>query len=271
MRFLRIGEPGAETPAVLDDQGVARDLSRLATLSAADVATLPPLPDGGRIGACLSGATNIVAIGLNYAQHARETGADIPTEPVVFSKHTSAIGGPFDAVACPPGATKLDWEVELGVVIGRAAYRVARTEALSHVFGYCTVNDLSERDMQLRRGGQWIKGKSNPGFAPIGPWLVRADAVPDPGALGLRLAKNGEVRQDASTGDMIFDVPTIISYLSDFMRLIPGDLIITGTPAGIGSRQVPPNFLAPGDVVEAEVTSLGRQRIVIAAAASPSR
>lgn len=278
MRFLRIGEPGDERPAVLDGGGVARDLSgvvpdigpqsfgRLSALSATDVAALPRLAEGGRIGACLAGVANIVAIGLNYAQHARETGSEIPVEPVVFAKHTGAVGGPFDPVEVPPGSTKLDWEVELGVVIGRPAYRVSRAAALSHVFGYCTVNDLSERDMQLRRGGQWVKGKSNPGFAPIGPWLVRADAVPDPQDLRLHLEKNGEVQQDATTADMIFDVATVISYLSTFMRLVPGDLVITGTPAGIGSRQVPPNFLAPGDTVEAEVALLGRQRVLIVAA-----
>jgi 2-keto-4-pentenoate hydratase/2-oxohepta-3-ene-1,7-dioic acid hydratase in catechol pathway len=278
MKFLRIGPPGRERPAVIGVDGTPRDLSdvvtdisggalaTLAGLSTEDVAGLPHIEGHGRIGACLATVPNILAIGLNYVRHAEETGNAIPEEPLVFAKHTSSLAGPFDEVEIPPGCDRVDWEVELGVVIGRPAYRVSEADALSHVFGYCTVNDLSERDLQLRRGGQWLKGKSNPGFAPAGPWLVRADAVPDPQRLGLRLDRNGETMQSSSTADMIFGVARVVSYLSEFMRLVPGDLIVTGTPEGIGSRRTPPTFLGPGDAVSAEVEGLGRQEVRIVAA-----
>lgn len=270
MRFLRIGPQGHEKPAVLDDRDQFRDLSalvsdidpgNLATLSALtpdSIARLPILPPS-RIGPCLSGIPNIIAIGLNYSRHAQETDNPIPAEPLVFAKHTSSVGGPFDDIEIPPGAACVDWEVELGVVIGKPAYRIAEDRALAHVFGYCTVNDVSERDLQLRRGGQWSKGKSNPGFAPIGPWLVRADAVPDPQDLPLLLEKDGIVMQSSSTSDMIFPVARLVSYLSEFMRLMPGDLIFTGTPEGIGSRRMPPVFIRPGSTISAEVKGLGRQ------------
>lgn len=272
MKFMRLGHRGSEIPAALGRDNTARDLSRLVddispaslpllnALSIEDIERQAPVSSDLRIGACISGVPNLVAIGLNYRKHAEETNNEIPTEPLVFSKHTSCITGPNDEVQIPPGAQRTDWEVELGVVIGRAAYQVAEASALDHVFGYCTVNDISERDLQLKRGGQWIKGKSNPGFAPIGPWLVTADEIPDPQRLRLQLRKNGVIQQDSTTEDMIFTVAEIVSYLSRFMRLVPGDVIITGTPSGIGSRQTPPHFLLAGDWVEAEVSGLGRQR-----------
>lgn len=283
MRFLRVGPPGLERPAVLSADGNLHDLSSIVpdidgralevlwTLTADDVRDLPAIDPKLRVGPCLVRVPNIIAIGLNYARHAAETGNAIPSEPLVFAKHTSAIAGPFDAIEIPPGSQRVDWEVELGVVIGRATYQIPEHQALSHIFGYCTVNDVSERDLQLRRGGQLIKGKSNPGFAPIGPWLVRADAIPDPQNLALRLEKDGEVRQSSSTADMIFTVARIVSYLSEFMLLVPGDLIITGTPEGIGSRRSPPEFIRAGSTVAAEIEGLGRQETRFVAASDHSK
>lgn len=273
MRFLRVGALGKEIPAALDDAGGLRDLSSLvsdiqgediptlAKLTPEDLAALPLLGAELRIGACLGRVPNIVAVGLNYVGHAKETENAIPTEPLVFGLHTGSIGGPFDTIDLPAGSEKTDWEIELGVVIGSPTHCVSEADALSHVFGYCTSVDLSERDQQLRMGGQFIKGKSNPGFTPIGPWLVRADAVADPQALALSLTKDGKTMQASTTADMIFSVAQTIAYLSRFMALQPGDLIITGTPEGIGSRRSPPEFITANSVVEAEVEGLGRQTL----------
>ena len=274
MKFLRFGDPGAERPGLLDGDGRVRDLGgvvadfagptvstdALSELAAIDPADLPLVEAAGRIGACLAHVPNFFCIGLNYAKHAAEAGQDAPAEPIVFSKAASALAGPDDPVTIPAGSEKTDWEVELGVVIGREAYRVDTAQALAHVAGYCVVNDLSERSYQLDRGGQWIKGKSAPGFGPVGPWLVTADAVPDPQALGLSLRLNGEVVQESTTADMIFSVAEIVSHLSEFMVLQPGDVIATGTPSGVGMGMRPQRFLRPGDVMELTVEGLGTQR-----------
>lgn len=274
MKLLRYGPPGGERPGLLDAEGRVRDLSgeiddfagpsvsraRLEGLRTLDVASLPVVEAPGRIGPCLAWVPNFYCIGLNYARHAREANMPEPSEPIIFSKATSALAGPEDALRLPPGAEKGDWELELGVVIGARAWQVSEAEALGVVAGYCTVNDLSERSFQLEHGGQWIKGKSAPGFGPIGPWLVTPDEVPDPQALDLRLTLNSEVMQASSTADMIFSVAQIISYMSRFLELVPGDIIATGTPEGVGMGQMPPRFLRPGDVLEGEVAGLGRQR-----------
>jgi 2-keto-4-pentenoate hydratase/2-oxohepta-3-ene-1,7-dioic acid hydratase in catechol pathway len=203
---------------------------------------------------------NFYCIGLNYAKHAAETGAEPPKEPIIFSKATSSLSGPFDPVVIPRNSVKADWEVELGVVIGREALYVSEADALSYVAGYCTINDVSEREFQIEKGGQWIKGKSAPTFGPTGPYLVTADEVGDPQKLGLTLSLNGEVVQDSNTDDMIFGVAKIISYMSQFMKLVPGDIIATGTPSGVGMGMKPQRFLKPGDVMEIEVKGLGAQK-----------
>lgn len=276
MKLLRYGRPGAERPGLLDSAGQVRDLSAhvadlggptvalpaLNRLRAIDPASLPLVADPGRIGACLAWVPNFYCIGLNYAKHAAETGATPPAEPILFSKATSSLTGPFDPVVIPRGSVKTDWEVELGVVIGREALYVSEAEALDYVAGYCTLNDVSERAFQAERGGQWIKGKSAPTFGPAGPWLVTADEVPDPQALRLSLDLNGKTVQDSDTSDMIFTVAQIVSYMSQFMKLLPGDLIATGTPSGVGLGMKPPRYLQPGEVMEAEVHGLGRQRQV---------
>ena len=274
MKFLRFGPAGAEKPGCLDEAGTIRDLSGLIddftpeTLSCetldrlkdTDLAALPQVPAGTRIGPCVGAARNFFAVGLNYARHARETNNPEPAEPVLFSKATSCICGPNDPIILPKGSVKTDWEVELGIVIGRVCEHVEEAEALSHVAGYCTINDVSERAFQIERGGQWIKGKSAPNFGPVGPWLVTPDEVGDPQDLALTLSVNGETMQDSSTSDMIFGVATIISYMSRFMRLMPGDIIATGTPEGVGLGFTPPRFLREGDVVELSVEKLGAQR-----------
>lgn len=280
MKLLRFGPVGQEKPGLLDANGNVRDLSgkvadfagegvsldALAAIREIDPASLPLVAEPGRVGACLASVPNFIAIGLNYARHAAESGMDVPTEPVVFSKATSCLSGPYDPVTIPRGSQKTDWEVELGVVIGRTALYVSEDEALDYVAGYCTVNDVSERAFQIERGGQWVKGKSAPTFGPIGPWLVSADEVRDPQALKLSLSLNGEVQQASDTSDMIFPVAKIVSYLSQFMELRPGDLICTGTPAGVGMGQKPQRFLKPGDVMELEVEGLGSQRQQVRAA-----
>lgn len=280
MKLLRYGPPGGERPGLLDSAGQVRDLSAHVTdlggptvalaaldrLRAIDPASLPVVPDPGRIGACLAFVPNFHCVGLNYARHAAETGATPPAEPILFSKATSSLSGPFDPVVIPRGSVKTDWEVELGVIIGREALYVSEAEALDCVAGYCTLNDVSERAFQTERGGQWVKGKSAPTFGPVGPWLVTADEVPDPQALRLSLDLNGETVQDSDTSDMIFTVAQIVSYMSRFMKLLPGDLIATGTPSGVGLGMKPPRFLQPGEVMEAEVHGLGRQRQVAVAA-----
>ncbi|MDE2051767.1 MAG: fumarylacetoacetate hydrolase family protein [Gammaproteobacteria bacterium] len=279
MKLLRIGESGAEVPGVLDASGVARSLAGvvpditgealtadgLRKLRAIDLESLPHLAPG-RYGSPLTGVGKIVCVGLNYTDHAVESAMAIPAEPVLFFKSTTSICGPDDDVVLPPGSEKTDWEVELGVVIGETARRVTRSEALSYVAGYLIVNDLSERAFQLERGGQWVKGKSCDTFGPLGPWIVTRDEITDVGALALWLSVNGRRYQNGSTDKMIFDVPTLVSYISHFMTLIPGDVISTGTPAGVGLGLKPPRYLGPGDVMELGIQGLGTQRHRIVAA-----
>ncbi len=274
MKLLRYGPAGQEKPGLLDSQGRIRDLSgktqdlsgeavsldAIERLRAIDAGDLPLVEGDPRIGACLATAPNFHAIGLNYTRHAEESNHPIPTEPVLFSKSTSSISGPYDPVIIPKGSQKTDWEVELGIVIGKRAEHVSEAKALSHVAGYCTVNDVSERAYQIEMGGQWVKGKSAPTFGPIGPWLVTADEVPDPQALRLWLSLDGKVVQDSNTSDMIFGVAEIVSYMSRFMALVPGDIISTGTPSGVGLGMKPQRYLKPGEVMELEVEGLGRQR-----------
>jgi 2-keto-4-pentenoate hydratase/2-oxohepta-3-ene-1,7-dioic acid hydratase in catechol pathway len=281
MKLLRVGPAGAERPALLDRDGVARDLSGLAPdvdgalladraaldrIRAADAAgTLPALDGGLRTGPPLGRIGKIVCIGLNYHDHAVETGATIPAEPIVFMKAPDTVVGPEDTVLVPRGSEKTDWEVELAVVIGRELrYAASREEARSAVAGYAVSHDVSERAFQIERGGQWDKGKNCETFNPLGPWLVTADEVPDVQALGLRLWVNGHLRQSGTTADQIFPVAEVVRYLSQFMTLYPGDVINTGTPAGVALGQPDPKpFLRPGDVVELEIDGLGRQRQVL--------
>ncbi|MEL7460495.1 MAG: fumarylacetoacetate hydrolase family protein [Pseudomonadota bacterium] len=279
MKLLRYGAPGAEKPGLMAADGTIRDLSGhvsdiagdaltdtgLAVLAALDPASLPVVEDE-RIGACVGAVGKFICIGLNYADHAAESGMDLPEEPVIFFKATSAIMGPDDTVEIPRGSVKTDWEVELGIVIGAHTKYVSEAEALNHVAGYCVVNDLSERDFQLHRSGQWVKGKSADTFGPIGPWLVTRDEVPDPQALAMHLDVNGHRFQDGSTATMHFGVATVVSHLSQFMSLQPGDVISTGTPPGVGMGQKPQVYLKPGDVMELGIEGLGTQRQTVVAA-----
>ncbi|TRD21987.1 fumarylacetoacetate hydrolase family protein [Palleronia caenipelagi] len=280
MKLLRFGSKGTERPGLLDADGRIRDLSghapdfagenvslaALDLLREIDTDALPIVENPGRIGCCLATVPNFYCIGLNYTLHAQESGMPPPSEPILFSKATSCLSGPFDPVVLPRGSEKSDWEVELGVVIGATAYEVSEDDALDYVAGYCTVNDVSERSFQLDRQGQWIKGKSAPGFGPVGPYLVTADEVPDPQNLRVSLDLNGVTVQNSNTSDMIFGVRQIISYLSRFMELRPGDIIATGTPSGVGMGMKPQRFLKPGDVMEVEVEGLGRQLLETVAA-----
>jgi 2,4-didehydro-3-deoxy-L-rhamnonate hydrolase len=273
MKLFRRGAPGSEKAGALDAKGVKRNLSllvpditpdwlapeKLAAIAAIDLEKLPVVPEGTRIGAPVGGARQFVAIGLNYRKHAEESGNPIPKEPVVFNKAITSMQGPNDDVEQPEGAVAMDWEVELGVIIGTRAQRVSKADALRHVAGYCLANDVSERDWQIKRSGQWVKGKSFDTFGPLGPWLVTADEL-DPQAVPLSLKVNGEVRQESSTSDMIFTVAEIVSHLSEFMTLLPGDVIVTGTPEGVGLGMKPPVFLKRGDVMELDGGVLGSQR-----------
>lgn len=273
MRFVRYGAPGQERPGCLDGDGRLRDLSgqigdlsgdvlgRLDTLTA-DGALVEGTP---RIGPPVAGTAKIICIGKNYAMHAAEMKSDPPKEPMIFMKATSAIAGPNDSLVQPRASQALDWEAELAVVIGRSAKYVAEDDALSHVAGYMAFNDISERDWQQKRAGQYTKGKSGDGFAPMGPWLVTPDDVGDPQALGLTLRVNGEIKQDGRTSDMIFGVRFLISYLSQFFTLHPGDIIATGTPAGVGAGMTPPQFLSAGDRVEMQIDHLGTQDFEVVA------
>ncbi len=272
MKLVRVGNPGAERPGMIDAHGRVRDLSgivadigaaqlapaALAQLAQVDPASLPVI-EGTRFGVPWSGVGKIVAIGLNYADHAAEAGMPLPAEPIVFLKANSSLNGPNDAVMLPFGSEKTDWEVELGVVIGSTARNVSREAALNHVAGYCVVNDVSEREFQIERGGTWDKGKGCDTFCPAGPWLVTRDEVQDPQALGLWLEVNGERVQKGSTATMVFDVATVVSYVSRFMTLLPGDLIATGTPPGVGMGFKPPRFLKAGDTMRLGVDGLGEQ------------
>jgi 2-keto-4-pentenoate hydratase/2-oxohepta-3-ene-1,7-dioic acid hydratase in catechol pathway len=274
MKLLRYGQPGAEKPGLLDAEGRIRDLSAhtadfagetvsikaIDKLRALDAASLPLVEGSPRIGACVAWTPNFHAVGLNYAKHAAESGMQPPAEPVLFSKATTSLSGPNDQVVQPKDSIKLDYEVELGIVIGAAAEYVSEADALSYVAGYCVINDVSERVFQLERLGQWVKGKSAPGFGPSGPWLVTADEVGDPQTLGCWLEVNGQMRQKSNTSDMIFGVAEIVSYMSRFMRLVPGDLIATGTPEGVALGMKPPVWLKPGDEMRLGIDKLGEQR-----------
>ncbi len=273
MKLLRYGDSGAEKPGMLDGN-IIRDLSTViddwdpSTISAAcieqvsaiDPVSLPSVTGNPRIGPCVGNPGKFICIGLNYSDHASEAGMPVPPEPIVFSKATSAICGPNDNIQMPRHSVKSDWEVELGVIIGKHAKYVSEDEALDYVSGYCVVNDLSEREFQLERAGQWIKGKSCDTYGPIGPWFVTTDEISDPQNLLLWMALNGQRMQDGSTRTMIFTVAHIISYLSQFMSLHPGDIIATGTPPGVGMGMKPQQFLYAGDVVEAGVEGLGTQK-----------
>lgn len=272
MKLLRFGPPGRERPGLLDAQGHIRDLSskvndiagqvlgNLSALAEIDPSSLPLAEPGVRIGPCVAGVGKFVCIGLNYADHAAETNAPIPAEPIIFMKATSAICGPNDDVIKPRDSNKLDWEVELGIVIGRTARYVEEANALDHVAGYCVINDVSEREFQLERGGTWDKGKGCDTFGPIGPWLVTPDEIEDVTNLSMWLSVNGKRYQDGSTRTMIFKPAYLISYLSRFMTLHPGDVISTGTPPGVGLGQTPPVYLQVGDVMELGIEKLGTQR-----------
>ena len=274
MKLLRFGDAGFEKPGILDDDGAIRDLSSvvadiggailsdegLERLRGLDPAELPQVEGPPRLGPCVAGVGKFVCIGLNYADHAAESGLKVPPEPVIFMKATSAICGPDDDVAIPRGSEKTDWEVELGVVIGTRAKYVAEANAMAHVAGYCVVNDVSERAFQTERSGQWTKGKSCDTFGPVGPWLVTRDEAPDPQRLKLWLKVNGETRQDGSTATMVYGVAHLVSYLSQFMTLHPGDVISTGTPPGVGMGMKPPTYLRAGDVMELGIEGLGVQR-----------
>jgi 2-keto-4-pentenoate hydratase/2-oxohepta-3-ene-1,7-dioic acid hydratase in catechol pathway len=274
MKLVRYGDSGRELPGVLDSESEIHDLSTvipdlagsalspsgLERLRALDVSTLPVVSGDPRIGPCVAGVGKFICIGLNYSDHAAESGMAVPAEPVVFMKATSCICGPNDEVVIPKGSTKSDWEVELGVVIGSTAKYVSEEDALSHVAGYCVVNDLSERAFQLEGTGQWVKGKSADTFGPIGPWLVTADEIHDPQALDMWLEVDGHRYQNGSTRTMVFGVAHLISYLSRFMSLQPGDIISTGTPPGVGLGQKPPIYLRPGNVMTLGIEGLGQQR-----------
>jgi len=273
MKLLRIGAKGAEKPAIVHSDGTIRDLSfvvgdiagdaltdeGLATIAAADPAALPVLDADSRIGPCVGHVGKFICIGLNYADHAAESGMAVPNEPIIFFKATSAITGPNDPVIIPKGSEKTDWEVELGIVIGKEARYIGEDVAMDHVAGYCLVNDVSERAFQIERAGQWVKGKSADSFGPIGPWLVTRDDIADPQNLAMWLEVDGHRYQDGSTRTMVFGVAHLVSYLSQFMSLQPGDIISTGTPPGVGMGQKPPVYLKAGQTIRLGIEGLGEQ------------
>jgi 2-keto-4-pentenoate hydratase/2-oxohepta-3-ene-1,7-dioic acid hydratase in catechol pathway len=277
MKLFRHGPPGAERAGLIDASGGLRDLSAvvadidpaalspdsMARLRVIDPVQLPLLPSGTRLGACVGAVGNVIGIGLNYADHAAEAGLKAPGQPIVFNKHRGSLSGPFDDIWLPPAATKLDWEVELGIVIGQRTFHVSEVEALNHVAGFCLVNDVSERAYQMEFEGQWVKGKSYPTHCPIGPWLVTPDELGDPQDVDLWLDVNGSPRQRGNTRTMIFGVSQIVSYLSRFMALEPGDVIATGTPPGVGMGMKPPSYLKAGDLVTLGGRGLGEQRQVV--------
>jgi 2,4-didehydro-3-deoxy-L-rhamnonate hydrolase len=274
MKLLRYGPKGQEKPGMLDTAGKLRDLSAtiadinpetlapaaLDKLRKLDPASLPLVAGTPRLGACLTQIPKIICVGLNYTDHAKETNSPIPKEPILFMKATTSLSGPNDDVMLPKGSVKGDWEVELGIVIGTVARYVSVHDALKHIAGYCVVNDVSEREFQLERGGQWMKGKSADTFCPVGPWLVTADEVPEPGKLDLFCEVNGKKMQNGTTANLIFSVAHIVSYASHFMTLMPGDVIPTGTPAGVGLGMKPPVFLKAGDTMRLGITGLGEQQ-----------
>jgi len=274
MKLTRVGTLGSERPALIDDNGKLRDLSGVVTdiagnvlnrkslenLRRVNIGSLPLLPQGTRFGAAVGQVGKMICVGLNFKDHAKESGLALPEQPILFMKATTAICGPNDDVIIPWGSKKTDWEVELGVVIGDVARRVPEERALDFVAGYLVVNDISEREFQLEHGGQWVKGKSCDTFGPIGPMLVTTDEIPHPQMLSMWLEVNGRRYQNGSTSDMVFGVAHLVSYISRYMTLMPGDIISTGTPAGVGLGQRPPTYLKAGDVVELGIDGLGRQR-----------
>jgi 2-keto-4-pentenoate hydratase/2-oxohepta-3-ene-1,7-dioic acid hydratase in catechol pathway len=273
MKLVRYGAKGKEKPGLLDKEGRLRDLSAvipdisgetispksLARLKKIKSESLPLVRGKPRIGACIANPQKFIAIGLNYSDHAAESGLQVPKEPVVFTKQVSCVSGPFDDVTIPPKSKKSDWEVELGVIIGTKAKNIRKADALKYVAGYCTINDLSEREFQAERSGQWTKGKSYDTFGPIGPWLVTSDEVKDPQKLHMWLELNGKRVQDGSTSTMVFGVAHIVAYLSQFFTLMPGDIITTGTPPGVGMGMKPQRFLKPGDTMRLGIEGLGEQ------------
>jgi 2,4-didehydro-3-deoxy-L-rhamnonate hydrolase len=277
MKLLRYGPKGKEKPGILDKNGKIRSLAKvikeldgdavspagLAKLRKVNVEKLPLVPGKPRIGACIANPQKFIAIGLNYSDHAAESGMQVPPEPVVFTKQVSCLSGPNDTVLLPPLSKKGDWEVELGVIIGRKAKNIKEKDAMKHVAGYCTINDLSEREFQAERSGQWTKGKSYDTFGPVGPWLVTRDEVKDPQDLHLWLELNGKRVQDGSTKTMVYGVGFIVAYLSQFFTLLPGDIITTGTPPGVGMGMKPQRFLQPGDKMTIGIDGLGIQRQVV--------
>jgi 2-keto-4-pentenoate hydratase/2-oxohepta-3-ene-1,7-dioic acid hydratase in catechol pathway len=274
MKLVRFGAAGAEKPGILDQEGNVRDLSghvpdfsgthlspaALAKLSAVDPASLPKAPAGVRLGPPVAGTHNFVAIGLNYADHAKETGQEIPAEPILFNKATTSISGPYDDVKYPKNSRHMDWECEIAFVVGARARYVEAKDWANYIAGYCICNDVSERKFQVKRNGQWVKGKSAETFGPIGPWLVTPDELPDPHSLAMSLDVNGERKQTGSTATMIFKIPELLAYVTEFMVLEPGDIITTGTPPGVGSAKKPPEYLKAGDVMELKIEGLGVQR-----------
>jgi len=273
VKLLRYGAAGAEKLGALDAQGNIRDLSllvpdltpeylapeRLQALAAVNLEKLPVVDKNVRLGPPVAGTRQFMAIGLNYRAHAAEAGMEIPKEPVIFTKALTSLCGPNDDIIMPDNSVNTDWEIELGLVIGTKAQKVSEKDALKYVAGYCLANDVSERDWQAKRNGQWTKGKSFDTFGPIGPWLVTTDELPDPQKLEMELKVNGQVKQHSNTADMIFPVATIVSYLSQFMTLLPGDVVVTGTPSGVGLGMKPQQFLKKGDVVELRIDQLGTQ------------
>jgi 2,4-diketo-3-deoxy-L-fuconate hydrolase len=274
VKLVRYGLMGREKPGLIDSQGEIRDLSgivpdiagdvlapaTLVNLAALDTTQLPLVPAGTRLGPCVGGVGKFICIGLNFSDHAAESNLPVPAEPVVFGKWTSAIVGPNDDIEIPRGSTKTDWEVELGVVIGRHGRYIEERDALAHVAGYCVIHDVSERELQLERGGTWDKGKGCDTFGPLGPWLVTCDEIRDPHSLAMWLEVDGKRYQNGNSANMIFRIPRLISYLSGVMSLHPGDVISTGTPAGVGLGQKPPVFLRPGNAVRLGIDGLGEQR-----------
>jgi 2-keto-4-pentenoate hydratase/2-oxohepta-3-ene-1,7-dioic acid hydratase in catechol pathway len=273
VKLIRHGDVGSERPGLIDPEGRRRDLSGILTdvsrenltpaslrrLASVATAELPLIADSVRLGPCVAHAGKFICVGLNYLDHVKEAGASVPSEPILFMKATSAISGPDDDLVIPAGASMVDWEVELGVVIGSTAKNVGLDDAMNHIAGYCVVNDVSERGWQLQGTGQWVKGKSADSFGPIGPWLVTRDEVSDPQALRLELSVNGQIRQNSSTAQMIFSVRTLVSYISKYMTLLPGDIIATGTPPGVAMGAKPPVYLKVGDAVTLQIEGLGRQ------------
>jgi 2,4-didehydro-3-deoxy-L-rhamnonate hydrolase len=275
MKFVRWGAAGKEKPGLIDRAGRIRDLSgivdditpeifnELSALKIIDEKLLPLVEGEQRLGSCFSGIPNILCIGLNYRDHAKEMGMELPQEPVVFSKSTSSLSGPFDPIVIPDGSTKVDYEIELAIIMGREAYNVPTAAVATCIAGFCIANDVSERDFQRNRQGQFIKGKSAPTFCPLGPWFVTIDEIEDPQKLVLELKLNGKSVQLSNTENMVFSAFEIVSYLSQFMRLLPGDVILTGTPAGVGMGQSPQRFLKSGDIVEASIDNLGEQKLIV--------